>query len=57
MKKKLETNMSKIKYILNIGIIGKYRGAVNSICNLKNRVPKKISIAFHNVSNYIIIFS
>ena len=28
------------------------RGAAHSICNLKNSVPKKILIVFHNGSNY-----
>ena len=31
---------------------GEYRGASHSICNLKYSVPKKISIVFHNGSNY-----
>ena len=31
---------------------GEYRGAVQSICNLKYIVPKKIPIVFHNGSNY-----
>ena len=31
---------------------GEYRGAAYSICNLKNSVPKKVPIAFHNGSNY-----
>ena len=31
---------------------GEYRGAAHSICNLKYSVPKKISIVFHNGSNY-----
>ena len=31
---------------------GKYRGTWHSICNLKYSVPKKISVVFHNVSNY-----
>ena len=30
----------------------KYKGAAHSIRNLKYSVPKKISIAFHNGSNY-----
>ena len=30
---------------------GEYRGAMHSICNLKNSVPKKIPIVFHNGSN------
>ena len=29
-----------------------YRGAAYSICNLKYSVPKKVSIAFQNGSNY-----
>ena len=29
-----------------------YRGAVHSIFNLKYSVPKRISIVFHNGSNY-----
>ena len=31
---------------------GEYRGAANSICNLKYNVPKKILRVFHNGSNY-----
>ena len=31
---------------------GEYRDIVHSICNLKYSVPKKISLAFHNGSNY-----
>ena len=31
---------------------GGYRGAAHRICNLKDSVPKKIPIAFHNGSNY-----
>ena len=31
---------------------GEYRGAADSICNLKFRVPKEIPIVFHNGSNY-----
>ena len=31
---------------------GVYRGVAHSLCNLKYSVPKKIPIAFHNVSNY-----
>ena len=29
-----------------------HRGAVHGICNLKYKVPKKISIVFHNGSSY-----
>ena len=32
-----------------------YRGAAHSICNLKYSVPKKVPIAFHNVSMIIIL--
>ena len=31
---------------------GKYRGATHSISNLKVSVPNKISVVFHNGSNY-----
>ena len=31
---------------------GKYRGAAHSICNLKFNVPNKMSVVFHNCSNY-----
>ena len=31
---------------------GEYRGAAHSICNLKQSVPKGISIFFYNGSNY-----
>ena len=31
---------------------GKYRGAVHNICNLKYRIPKTISVVFHNGSKY-----
>ena len=29
-----------------------YRGSAHSICDLKNSVPKKIPVVFHNGSNY-----
>ena len=29
-----------------------YRGAVHRICNLKYSLPKNVSTAFHNESNY-----
>ena len=32
--------------------IGKYRGAVYIICNLKQSVPKRNPKVFHNGSNY-----
>ena len=56
VKKNLKTNIWKIKNILKLEIFchytGEYRGAVHSICNLKYNVPEKISIVFHNRSNY-----
>ena len=33
---------------------GEYRGAARSVCNLKNSVPKKFPIVFHDGSNFII---
>ena len=31
---------------------GDQKGAVHSICNLKDNIPKEIPIVFHNGSNY-----
>ena len=31
---------------------GEYTGGAHSMCNLKYSVPKRISIVFHNESNY-----
>ena len=31
---------------------GKFRGAAHNICNLRYKVPKKISVVFHNASTY-----
>ena len=31
---------------------GKYRGAAHNICNLRYKVPKEISVVFHNGSTY-----
>ena len=36
----------------NCHYTGSYRGAVRSICNSKNNVPKKMPTVFHNGSNY-----
>ena len=30
----------------------KFRGAAHSICNLRYKIPKKISVVFHNGSTY-----
>ena len=29
---------------------GKFRGAAHNICNLKYKIPKEISVVFHNGS-------
>ena len=31
---------------------GKYRGASHTICNLRYKIPKEISVVFHNGSTY-----
>ena len=31
---------------------GKFRGAAHSICNLRFKIPKEISVVFHNRSTY-----
>ena len=31
---------------------GKFRGDAHNICNLRHKVPKKISVVFHNGSTY-----
>ena len=57
-KENLEINMWKKTDIVTLEIrdhchyTGRYRGAAHSKCNLKYGVSKKISIAFHNGSNY-----
>jgi len=33
-------------------ITGKFRGAAHNSCNLRYRVPKKIPVLFHNLTNY-----
>ena len=47
--------MLKINNIVKLRTIfytGEYRGAAHSICNLNYSVPRKITIVFHNESNY-----
>ena len=36
---------------------GKYREAVRDICNLRYKIPKEISVVFHNGSTYDIKFT
>ena len=31
---------------------GNYRGAAHNICNLRYKIPKEISVVFHNGSTY-----
>ena len=40
----------KVRYRCHYRV--EYRGAVDSVCNLKYSVPKKIPLVFHNESNY-----
>ena len=34
---------------------GKFRGMAHNKCNLKSRVPKEISVYFHNLSAHILV--
>ena len=56
VKKNLKVNIWKIKKYCRVSehchYRGEYRGAAHSIFNLKYSVPKRISIVFHNGSNY-----
>ena len=47
--------MLKLKYCIardHCHCTVEYRGAAQSICNLKNSIPKEIPIVFHNQSDY-----
>ena len=33
-------------------ITGNYRGAAHSQCNLKQKIPRKSPLIFHNLENY-----
>ena len=52
----VKKNLKKIKNIIKLKdhchYTGEYGGAAHIICNLKYTVPEKISVAFHNGSNY-----
>ena len=54
--KKIEDNSVKDKKYYKVRdhyhYAGEYRGTAHSICNLKYRIPKEITIFFHNGSNY-----
>ena len=59
-RKKIENKYLKGKKYCKVRdcchYIGQYRGAAHSMCNLKYSLPKKISIIFHNGSNYNNLF-
>ena len=44
--------MKTIATLGTIFITGECRGAANTICNLKDSIPKGIPVVFHNGSNY-----
>ena len=52
MQKKFcyDKNMKKVSN--HCHYIGKFRGAAHSECNLRYKVPKEISVVFHNGSTY-----
>ena len=45
-------NEDKDKVREHCHVTGKYRGAANSKCNLKLKIPRKIPIIFHNLEGY-----
>ena len=54
-KKRFSTDDSNKKYQKvkdNCHYTGKYRGAAHNICNLRYKIPKEISVVFHNGSTY-----
>ena len=54
VKKRLKINILRIRNIFrdNCPYTCEYRGSTNRICNLKYSIPQKITITFHNWSNY-----
>ena len=50
--KKLAEDINHRKVGDRCHYMGKYRGAVDSICNLKFNVPNEIPVVFHNDSKY-----
>ena len=45
-----ELNIDKVRD--HCHITGKFRGAAHNQCNLKLKIPKKLSIIFHNLEGY-----
>ena len=52
LKKKCMKDKKYCKVTDHCHYTGEYRGAAQSICNLKYSVPRRIPIVFHNGSNY-----
>ena len=53
-KKRFSTDDNNKKYKVkdHCHYAGKYKGAAHDICNLKCKIPKEISVVFHNGSTY-----
>ena len=51
-EKKCMKNKNYCKVTDHCHYAGEYRGAAQSICNLKYSAPERIPIVFHNGSNY-----
>ena len=50
--KKNRTNKKKCEVTDHCHYTGQYRGAADSICNLRYQIPKEIPVEFHNGSTY-----
>ena len=51
-KKEFDNNKKQQKVRDHCHYAVKYRGAAHNICNLRYKIPKEISVVFHNGSNY-----
>ena len=52
-KKEFDNNNKKQQKVKDhCHYTGKYRGAAHNICNLRYKIPKEISVVFHNGSTY-----
>ena len=47
---KQELNMDKVRD--HFHVTGKFRGAAHNKCNINLRLPRKLSIVFHNLQGY-----
>ena len=47
-----KSNKKKYKVRDHFHYMGKYRGAAHNICNLRYKIPKEISVVFHNGPTY-----